>query len=328
MASILHQTHERGLPIDIGDLRLPANRMLVEAMQAQLCQLGILDPSIQGDVRTPFRPVRLADGVAGAETRAGIAAFHRYTGLSQQGAGLSPGFFKALADSMPSLVFPIRFDPLPGDSGQVLFAKRILRLMEKKGYWIARAPDMFNIVYVEGVDAAGIPNNDLLNEWNDRRCVIRILPGGQPEMLVNDQATTEPGRFYTMNPEVSLGVARLAFGQYKAWRDGRHKGVQPALVQRGPVRLHRDMNRNGIRDAADPIDVGDSFGINQHSTSQHTTPSQVNKYSAGCLVGRRFRWHLSFLHIVRQDIRFVLNKNYLFMSTIINGDELMKEEPM
>jgi len=312
----------------MNELLLPVNVPLVEAIQTKLCELGILDPIIGGDKATPFKPVRFADGRIGPNTRNAIAAFSRYSRLAQPEGRLSPDLFQLLAAGSPEAVFPMQLNPVAGDSDQVLFAKRILRYMQRKGYWIARAPDMFNIVYVEGVDADGTPNADRFNEWNDRRCVIRILPGGQPEMLVNDQATTEPGHFYTQNPTNQRGVARIAFGQYKAWMDGKHRGVQPALVQQGPVRLHRDINKNGIRDAADPIDIGSNFGINQHSTSLYSIPDLVNKYSAGCLVGRRFRWHMSFLHIIRQDWRYATNKSYMFMTTVIDGVDLAKEEPL
>jgi hypothetical protein len=328
MNVILQQIQERGQRIAIDDLRLPTLIPVVEAIQTRLCELGILDPIIIGDKLTPFKPVRLADGRFGPETLNAIATFHRYIRSSRQEALLHPDFFQALANSTADAFFPVQFNPLAGDSQQVIFAKRILRYMRKKEYWIARAPDMFNIVYVEGVDGNGKPNADRLNEWNDRRCVIRILPGGQPEMLVNDQATTEPGQFYTQIPSNPQGVARIAFGQYKAWKDGKHRGRQPALVQCGMVRLHRDLNKNGRRDAADPIDVGDSFGINQHSTSQIITPEFVNKYSSGCLVGRRYAYHLSFLHIIRQDFRYVGNRGYMFMSAILNGDDLAREEPV
>jgi len=322
-AILLQQLWERGQNVALGNLSLPDNNPLLTEIQTRLSSLGLLDPVIDGNLNTPFRPVRLADGRFGADTRNAIAAFHRYARLPFEETLLTPAFFKTIADATPANFLPVEFDAKPGDDPQIRLAKAILRYMDKKGYWIARAPDMLNIVYVEGVDADGKPNKDLANEWNDRRTAFRILPGGKPEMLINDQATSEPGLFYTMQPMRASGVARMAFGQYKAWMNGHHRGTQPALVQRGNVRLHRDLDKNGIRNAADKIDIGSSFGINQHSTSPQSIPALVNKYSAGCLVGRRYRWHLSFMHIVRQDYRYVMNPSYMFISTVIAGDELI-----
>lgn len=322
MPAHLQQLIERRQSISVSDLGLPANVLLTEEVQTQLCDLGMLDPVIGGDEHTPFRPVRKTDGKLGVNTRNALLAFHHYAQLPYVDNLLAPEFFHLLENARPDTLFPIQFDDHPEDDQQTRLAKRVLLRMQQKGYWIARAPDMLNIVYVEGVDADGTPNADRLNEWNDRRMVIRIRPDGRPEMMANDQATTEPGRFYTMNPLNRLGVARIAFGQYKAWVDGAHKGFQPALVQRGPLRLHRDLNRDGHRDPSDPIVVGDSFGINQHSTAPNLTPAFVDKFSAGCLVGRRYRWHLSFMQMVRQDIRYALNKGYVFISAVLDGTEL------
>lgn len=328
MALLIQQLIERGQNISISDLGQAANAPLTIEIQTQLCVLGLLDPVIDGNETMPFWPVRLADGRLTLDTRNAIIAFHRYANQPYVDNLLTPDVLHALENAQPARFLPVQFENKPNDDSSTRLAKRILRYMHRKGYWIARAPDMFNIVYVEGVDPDGRPNADVFNEWNDRRIVIRIAPGGQPEMLVNDQATTEPGRFYTLNPLNPMGAARIAFGQYKAWVDGFHKGTQPSLVQAGPLRLHRDRNRDGKRSTSDPIDIGSAFGINQHSTGRDFTPAFIDKFSAGCLVGRRYRWHLSFMQIIRQDFRYVMNKSYVFMTTVINGEELMLEEPV
>jgi len=326
MSEQLKQMYQSGKTLLIEDLKLPVNEPLLRDIQTRLCELGILDPKISGDKNTPFGPSSFADGRFGPNTHNSILAFHDYLQVPKPEDQLTTQFFGRLLESTPDTFFPIQFNPKPGDNEQALLAKRILRYMQKKGYWIARAPDLLNIVYVEGADATGRPNNDRLNEWNDRRCVIRIRPGGVPEMLVNDQATTEPGRFYTLNPLNPAGAARLAFGQYKAWLLGVHKEEQPALVQRDNVRLYRDTNKDGSRNSTDRIDIGQSFGINQHSTKPNVVPTAVDRYSAGCLVGLRYYYHLSFLDMLRQDRRYRGNPLYLFMTTLLNGDDLARFE--
>jgi len=330
MSTLLNEVYKRGNTIDLSSLRESVHHSLVRAIQTKLCGLGILDPMILGDRKTVFKPQRPDDGIAGPETMNSLVAFQRCQGVLEKDIAkqLTPDFFRLLADMEPDTLYPISLYRKEEDSVQAVFAKRILRYMRKRGYFIASSPDMFNIVYVEGVDADGRPNLDLFDQWNDRRCVIRILPGGEPEMVVNDLATTEPGKYHTQNPSVAQGVARIAFGQYKAWRYGFHKSIYPALVQTGKVRLHRDMNKNFVRDASDFIDVGSNFGINQHSTRFNLFPTTVNEFSAGCLVGHRYNYHLSFLHIVKQDYRYVNNTNYRFITTVINGDKLLAEEPI
>ncbi len=326
MLSSLNQILDLGQDIQTDDLNQSANRMAAVALQHRLCDLGILDPIMGGDVSTPFGPVGKGDGSIGTNTRNALLEFSRCIGEQHVDRLLPVQYLARLIAANPDVLLPIRWDPAPEDKLQTRIAKCVLRYMRRKNYWIARSPRMYNIVYVEGMDANGRLNEDVLNGWNDRRMVIRIAENGIPEMLVNDQATTEPGRYYTFNPLNPNGAARIAFGQYKAWVDGLHHGKQPALVQREALRVHRDLNKDGRRSKTDPIDIGKTFGINQHSTSEDQTPEFVNSYSAGCLVGRRYDWHMSFLDIVRQDVRYIANKSYLFVSTVIAGDDLLKEE--
>src|SRR5687767_4310120 len=72
-------------------------------------------------------------------------------------------------------------------------ASRIVRAMETRGHIIDRGPGQINIVYLEGADANGAPNEDAPNAFNDRRLVVRF-DGGAPNIVGNWQATTEPGR--------------------------------------------------------------------------------------------------------------------------------------
>jgi len=329
MGVILEEIYNQGHSVTIESLKHQSKSNLVRAIQTKLCNLGVLDPIISGNKETPFRPIRPDDGKFGPETRNGIAIFQKRVGLFRDIRGdLIPDFFKILQQSEPNGLFPLQLEANPLDTSQVRFAKRILRYMHREGYFIARSPNMFNIVYVEGVDRLGIPASNTPNFFDDRRCVIQILPGGSPKMLVNDAATTEPGIIYTLNPINPRGAARIAFGQYKAWRYGLHQRRQPALVQRDNLRLHRDMNKNFLRDPSDKIDINYNFGINQHSTRFNYAPEEVGEFSAGCLVGRRYNYHLSFLYIVRHDYRYINNPNYMFMTTIINGNKLMEEEPI
>ncbi|MCB0576867.1 MAG: hypothetical protein KDC61_20075 [Saprospiraceae bacterium] len=321
MFNSLQQLIDQKKAITTDELNLPENRGAAIELQTRLCDLGILDPVIGGDAATPFGPVAKADGMIGPMSRSAIFEFCRLAELEYTDRLLTPGIMKALIKADPEKFLPVEFENNKFDDTRTRFAKRLLRCMRAKGYWISRSPNTYNIVYVEGVNSDGRENPDKFDEWNDRRTVIRITPGGKPEMVVNDQSTTEPGKFYTVHPLHSLGAARIAFGQYKAWADGLHQGVQPALVQRGPLRVHRDLDKSGTRNRKDPIDIGEWFGINQHTTSAKKTPALVGKYSAGCLVGRRYSWHLKFLRFVRKDYRYQMNRSYLFISTVLAGDD-------
>jgi hypothetical protein len=123
-----------------------------------------------------------------------------------------------------------------------------------------------------------------------------------------------------MNPK---GAARIKFGQYKAWRVGIHYGggsePHEALVQEAPITVHRDFNKDLFR-TGDKLDTG-LFDINQH-WGYDMPRNNISFASAGCLVGRTREGHRQFMKLIKQDKRYQLNKNYLFVTTIIPGDEL------
>jgi hypothetical protein len=184
---------------------------------------------------------------------------------------------------------------------------KIIDYMKAKGYKI-RA---LNIVYLEGIGTDLVKlNPDRLNEWNDVRCVI----SDTGDVLMACEATTEPGDYYTFNRMNPKGAARIAFGQYlECWRIGLHF-TQDALVQCGTIRVHRDNDENGYR-TGDTVDTGDSFYINQHTTSN--APNAVGRWSAGCLVGRYPGTHRLFMAICRA---MGLTK---FDTTVIDGSDFV-----
>jgi hypothetical protein len=207
----------------------------------------------------------------------------------------------------------------PGDD----LAGRIIKFMLTKNYYVSTKPGEYNIVYVEGMNADGTENNDARNQFNDRRILIEIVDG-IPKIVGNWEATTEPGSFYTNNPMNRGGAARIKFDQYKAWRVGPHKNQPKALVQVENVTVHRDFDRNGIR-TGDKLDIG-IFGINQHHAND-APRHDIGKWGAGCFVGRTVAEHDRFMNLIMQDRRYKLNKNHIFWTTIIPGDDLVKQFP-
>jgi hypothetical protein len=322
----LQQIIDNKISITTDDLKNPENFPVGVEIQMRLCDLGLLDPSIGGDLATPFGPVSKGDGQVGLNTRNIIFEFCRLAGIKYKDRLINADLATAILSAQPDTFLPLKLTPDKKDSSDTKLAKACLRYMQNKGYWIARSPKMYNIVYSEGMNGDGTLNPDTFNEWNDRRMVIRIAPGGVPEMLVNDQATTEPGAFYTNRPLNANGAARLAFGQYKAWVTGLHQGKQAALVQRELLRVHRDINKDGKRNSTDPIDIGKNFGVNQHTTAVNKVPDFIGPYSAGCLVGRRFKSHQFFLKTVKSDVRWMMNNGYMFMTAVLAGDDLFNTE--
>jgi len=231
-------------------------------------------------------------------------------GLSAAPLGPRPTETVPRAPAQPSARVPIASD----------LAHRIVAAMERKGYEIYRGPGEINIVYVEGMNPDGTPNDDEANKWNDLRLLIRF-EGNNPKIIGYWKATTEPGRHWVMNPLDPHGAARIEFGQYNAWQVGMHRGNHEALVQTGgEVTVCRDFNKDFER-TGDRRHTG-SFGINQHWG--YDLP-EVGKASAGCLVGQSKTGHKDFMAIVKSDPRYKANRKYVFATTILPESDVLAE---
>lgn len=200
----------------------------------------------------------------------------------------------------------------PTKQEQQKIGQKILEYMESEGMIITP----LNIVYIEGVDPIEEwfrENPDILDYWNDTRNLI----ADDGTFAMSAISTTEPGRYYTMQPMNPNGAARIAFGQHlDAWGFGIHGVSYPheALLQINPVRFYRDLNKDGFR-TGDRIYV-DVIGMNQHTTSN--APRMIELWSAGCLVGRYPSTHQEFIRLLKKT------KKKTFHTTVLDGSLLHK----
>jgi hypothetical protein len=266
---------------------LSADRQLATEVQNSLITYGILDPPADGK----FGPV---SNWAFAE----YAAAKNYD-LKQ---GLTPNFAKQLLGP----------GALPVKSGQDL-AGRIATCMNHYNYWINRHPDCYNIVYVEGMNLDGTPNDNKPNQFNDCRCLLSIDHSGRPVMMGIWRATTEPSKYWTEHPMNPKGAARIAFGQYKAWSMGFYVNHE-ALLQVENITVFRDLNKDYVRTGDQP-DTG-LFGIHHHWGYDYPD-NDLGQSSAGCLVGQKTAEHRKFISILKGDPRYEASKYYRFMATVV-----------
>jgi hypothetical protein len=205
-------------------------------------------------------------------------------------------------------------------------ASDLNRYMRSKGYDVSTGSKEYNIVYIEGACEDGTANADEFDVFNDRRIVMEFADG-KPTITNHWLATTEPGKYWTYNPYNGYAAARIQINQFKStWRIGIHKGpsagsvAHKALIQARPITVHRDVNRDGKR-TRDQIQRG-NFAINQHRGFGGN--KNIDRQSAGCLVGWRPAGHTEFMAILEEDARYQRNPQYLFTTTIIDGDDFAK----
>ncbi len=146
----------------------------------------------------------------------------------------------------------------------------------------------FNIVGLEGLafkDGKFILTKDESDRWNDSIIIIQYNKNTEQDVVLDAySATTEPGKYYTLNPMNAAGAARMAFGSYKnCYEFGTHgvKAPHPALTQCGNITVCRDLNKDFSR-VGDRMYTGSHFAVNLHAAvgSPDFTES-IGLYSAG-----------------------------------------------
>lgn len=298
----IYEFHQSGSKYN--SVQISADEELTMDIQKILIILQLLDPPVDGK----FGPI----------TMEAFEDFQSRMNCPEVGV-LDAETAKKLIETDPSELLVPQINPSDDLAG------RLIKYMRGKSYHVSTGPNQYNIVYVEGMNDDGTENDDAPNRFNDRRIVIEIV-GGTPEIKGMWEATTEPGTYWINNPMNPRGAARIQFNQFKAWRVGPHKDQPLALVQVSNLTVHRDFDRNGIR-TGDKLHTGSDFGINQHHAND-APRHDIGRWSAGCLVGRTKAGHKEFMSIIMKDRRYQLNSNYIFETTIIPGDDLLKEFPI
>lgn len=277
------------------------DRELSLQVQLRLSEIGLLDPP--------------ADGSFGPVSHWALGAFLKRIGTPAKDR-LDVEAARALQAGTAVELFPLQ----AADS----LAGRIAAAALRRGAWLSRHPDCVNICYVEGMDPDGRANGNAPNEFNDLRVVLRVNEAGLPEIVESWDGTSEPGAYYVKVKKLDKhGAARIAFGQYKAWAVGTHNASSPsgheALVQTAPIRVHRDLNEDFLRDG-DTVFEG-LFGVNQH-WGFDMDKTNVHNASAGCLVGRTKAGHRAFMKLCKADPRYAANNGYRFMTTVMAAAEV------
>ncbi|HVI45228.1 MAG TPA: hypothetical protein VM802_10170 [Chitinophaga sp.] len=155
--------------------------------------------------------------------------------------------------------------------------EQLKQLLFARGYRLFTRPFELNII---GVRSA----NHVPNAFSDHIYVVYMDANGSWQ-LRSYEATTDPGTPFLLSPINSAGAAILKPGQYKdCYAIGMHRGQYLALVQRRPVTVIRDYNRNNVPDYTTGKEQTGMFGINIHRAAAYGKTKLVDSFSAGCQV--------------------------------------------
>lgn len=191
----------------------------------------------------------------------------------------------------------------------------IQTVLQKKGYRIFLRPFELNIVGVRS-------DSTRPNTFDD---TIYVFFNNSEGKLVEHkfQATTDPGTYWLKNPMNPQGTAILKEGQYlNTYGLGLHRGKYMALVQKRPVTVLRDYDRNAVLDFLNGTPDTGLFGINIHRASENGTTKVVEHYSAGCQVFANATDYLLFMTLCERHKQLYGNQ---FTYTLIDERALSRE---
>lgn len=184
------------------------------------------------------------------------------------------------------------------------------KILKSKGYsYFTNGIYNLNIIGVRSKDS-----KESVNVFNDTLVLIYTAEDGKHIEVF--PITTDPGLYYLKNNLSIKGCAILKEGQVRGgWQIGLHQGKYKALVQKKPVTVYRDSNKDSKLDFVNE-ETG-MFGINIHKSGESST--QVDRWSAGCQVFARVKDFNKFMNLVQKG-----NNKYgnSFTYTLINETDL------
>jgi hypothetical protein len=201
---------------------------------------------------------------------------------------------------------------------ELLTFDNIKSMVESRGYKFFDTADRRLNLNIVGVRR----DNTGTNTFDDYLLVLYR----EEELSVVSQydITTDPGQYWLENPANPKGTAVLKPGQYRStWELGKHQGKYEALVQRKPVKVYRDNNKDEVIDydsMTTMIDEG-YFGINIHRSNPYDQSYVVNKWSAGCQVFKKVEDYNSFIKVCKESAQIYGNS---FTYTLITEKDLRK----
>jgi hypothetical protein len=155
--------------------------------------------------------------------------------------------------------------------------EKLRALLRHNGYKVFTRPYELNIV---GLRA----DSTIPNRFDDEIHVFYMVSPTKWNYHVFT-ATTDPGTYWLRNPMQPQGTGILEKGQYiDTYQLGLHKGQYEALVQKKPVTVIRDYDRDAQLDFNNGTRYTGFFGINIHRANSRGTTKTIDKYSAGCQV--------------------------------------------
>lgn len=188
------------------------------------------------------------------------------------------------------------------------------KLFRNKGYiYFTKGAYNLNIIGIRTNN-----NNKVTNIFDDFIVIDYKLPSGCKKRIVYE-ATTDPGKYYMLNPMNCNGTAIMVPGQYRgAYEIGKHNGKYRALCQKKPIKVYRDKNKDLIYNL-DPKTIEEGiFGCNIHKAGNSS--KYVDNWSAGCQVLAKALDFNNLMYLANKQIES--GNGNTFTYTLLTEDDL------
>ena len=188
----------------------------------------------------------------------------------------------------------------------------LIPALKRKGFKIYEEVSQLNII---GIRKAVGP----CNSFNDK-IVVFFRSSGAEWICYSFTATTYPGSYWLQKPINPGGTAILLPGQYIGSHQlGLHRGKYRALIQKSPLPICRDNDRDIFPELNKSTIQTGMFGINIHRAMAQADAATIDKFSAGCQVFQDPKEFSFFITLADAHRKLYGNS---FTYTLINDTDL------
>lgn len=219
---------------------------------------------------------------------------------------------------------PPHFDlppkPPASDDDKHDLGHRVRRTMLKlyPSSWLPSKDDL-NVVTIERMNPDGSPCDTGPNSFDD----IKMVLDGEGNIVGGPwEATSHPGRYWTLHPMAEGGAFIIAKGPQSCWTFGDYHGPAWRQAEDSTILGHRDPNAT-FRRRGEPVKHG-YIGVHHHK-GYNLPKGDIKNAAAGCQVIRSNDDQEEFCDITtRKNRRYQADrKGYRLTATVIDRDDLL-----
>lgn len=193
------------------------------------------------------------------------------------------------------------------------FTENIINELLRQGFFISRGENRNNIIYIRGCNLDGTQNNNSNHTYNDLRLILIVEHDGYTYIKNRWMCAIDFGERQIRNYQTNKELFQVVIPQQTwAWIIGLNvvsDCYQEGLAQVRPIAIYK------ISDNGDIIQDYKNLGINQYGGNI----GKIGRYCAEPLAGEGVKQHEEFIDILKTDVRYLVNKNYVFATSFLDG---------